>query len=130
MHCNFLIFIMRKKTLKIGKNLLVFSKSLLVTIARTWHSLRFSVSQKVFNTSKLWVIFSKAFLWFGNGIRFWENHNIKNCLTEKVYFFNENFPYIATVLTNKHYIHFSYKHEISSVQLQICLGIFKIEPQE
>ena len=35
LHCKFLILIMRKKKLKRGKNLLVLSKSLLVTIART-----------------------------------------------------------------------------------------------
>ena len=54
-----------KKTLKIGKNLLVFSKSLLVTVARTWDSLRLSMSQKVFSTSTLWLILSKNFLDLG-----------------------------------------------------------------
>ena len=35
LHCKFLILIMRKKNLKTGKNLLVLSKKLLVTIAKT-----------------------------------------------------------------------------------------------
>ena len=35
LHCKFLILIMRKKELKTGKNLLVLSKNLLVTIAGT-----------------------------------------------------------------------------------------------
>ena len=54
-----------KKKLKTGKNLLVLSKRLLVTIARTSDSLRFSVSQKVFNTSKFWLVLSKNFLDLG-----------------------------------------------------------------
>ena len=48
-----------KKNLSTGKNLLVLSKSFLVTIARTWDSLRFSVSQKVFNASTFWLALSK-----------------------------------------------------------------------
>ena len=55
---------MRKK-LKTGKKLLALSESLLVTIARTWDSLRFSVSQKVFNSTKFWLILSKNFLHLG-----------------------------------------------------------------
>ena len=63
LHCKFLILIMRKK--KLGKNLLVLSKDLLVIITRTWDSLRLSVSQKVFNTSKFWLILIKNFLDLG-----------------------------------------------------------------
>ena len=58
-HCKFLILIMKKNQLKTVKNLLLLSKSLLVTIARTWDSLRSSVSQNVSNTSKFWLILSK-----------------------------------------------------------------------
>ena len=47
-----------KKKLKTGKNLLVLSESLLVTIARIWDSLRVSMSQQVFNTAKSWLILS------------------------------------------------------------------------
>ena len=66
LYCKFLILIMRKKKkLKTGKNLLVLSKDLLVIIARTCDSLRFSVSQKVFNTSKFWLILIKNFLDLG-----------------------------------------------------------------
>ena len=56
---------MRKKKLKAGKNLLFLSKSLLVTIARTRDSVRFSVNQKAFNTSNFWLILSKNFLHLG-----------------------------------------------------------------
>ena len=47
-----------KKKLKTGKNLLVLSESLLVTIARIWDSVRVSMSQQVFNTGKSWLILS------------------------------------------------------------------------
>ena len=65
--CKFLILIMKKK-LKTIKNLLPLSKSLLVPIARTWDSLRSSVSQNVFNTSKFWLILSENF--FDVGMEF------------------------------------------------------------
>ena len=51
----------KEKKLKTGKNLHVLSKSLLVTVARTWDSLRFSMSRKVFNTGKFWLILSKNY---------------------------------------------------------------------
>ena len=54
-----------KKNLKTGKNLLVLSKSLLVTTERTWYLMRFSVSHEAFNTSKFGLILSKDFLDLG-----------------------------------------------------------------
>ena len=65
---------MRKK-LKKGKNLLVLSKSLLVTTARTWDSLKFSASQKVFNMSKFWLFWVKDFwIWEWNSfMRKWQH---------------------------------------------------------
>ena len=61
LHCKFLIFIMRKKKLKTGKNLLVLSKSFLVTVARTCDSLRLSVSQKVFSIHREISFLNKNF---------------------------------------------------------------------
>ena len=98
LHCKFLILIMRrKKKLKTGKNLLVLSKSLLVAIQEPethWDSLWFKKCSIRVNSGSFWV---KTFL-FGNWIRLWENDNIWNCLTEKVYFLNENFFYPEAVL--------------------------------
>ena len=57
-----------EKKIIAGKNLLIVSKCLLVTIVRTWGLMRFSVSEKIFNASKFWLILSKNF--FDLGIEF------------------------------------------------------------
>ena len=89
---------MREKKLKIGKNLLVLGKSLLVTIAGTWDSLRFSVIPKVFNASKFWLILSKSFLHLGMKFAYEKMTTYKIALTRKFFFLNENFFYLETVL--------------------------------
>ena len=108
-----------KKNLKTGKNLLVLSKSFLVTIARTWDSLRFSVSQKVFNMSKFWLILSKNFLDLGMEFVYEKMTTYKIVSPRKSIFSMRIFSTL-TQSYKKHYIHFFYKHQINSVQLQIC----------
>ena len=94
-----------KKNLKTGKNLLVLSKSLLVTIARTWDSLRFSVSQKVFNTSKFWLILSKNFLDLGMEFVYEKMTTYKIVSPRKSIFSMRTFS-TSKQSYNKHYIHF------------------------
>ena len=108
---------MRKK-LKTGKNLLIVSKSSLVTIVRTWGLLKFSVSEKLFNASKFWLILSKSIFDFRNGIHLWENNNIRlshreSLLSQLYFFLNWN-----SLITNTTYTFF-YKYQINSVQLQM-----------
>ena len=103
-HCKFLILIMRKK-LKTGKNLLVLSKSLLVTIAKTWDSLRFSVSHKVFNTSKFWLILSKNFLYLWMEFVY-ESMTIYKVVSPRKPVFSMRIFSILKQSYNKHYIHF------------------------
>ena len=94
-----------KNKLKTGKNLLVLSKSLLVTIAKTWNSLRFSVSQKVFNTSKFWLILSKNFLDLGMEFVYEKMTAYKIVSPRKSIFSMRTFSTLKQ-LYNKRYIHF------------------------
>ena len=62
--------------------------------------MRFSVSQKGFNTSKFSLILSKKFLDLGME-SVYEKMTTYKILTEKMSFLNENFFYIETVfITN------------------------------
>ena len=104
-HCKFLILIMREKKLKIGKNLLVLCKSLLVTIAGTWDSLRFSVIPKVFHASKFWLILSKNFLHLGMKFVYEKMTTYKIASSRKSIFSMRIFS-TSKQSYNKHYIHF------------------------
>ena len=116
---------MRKKT---SKNLLVFSKILLVTITKTWDSLRFSANQKVFNASKIRLILAKIFLDLGMEFIYEKMTTYKIASPGKSIFSMRIFATLKQ-FNNKHYTPF-YKHQINSVQLQMCLENFKNEPQE
>ena len=116
-----------KKNLKTGKNLLVLSKTLLVT--RIWDLLRFSMSQKVFSTSKFWLILSKNFL--DSGMEFvYTKMTTYKIVSPRKSIFPMRIFFTLKRSYNKHYIHFLKKHQINSVQFQICLGNFKNEPQK
>ena len=120
-HCKFLILIMRKKPQN-RQEFICLSKRLLITIARSWDSRRFSVSQKVFNTSKFWLILSKNFLDLGM-VFVYEKMTAYKIVSPRKSIFSMGIFSTLKQLYNKHYIHFFYNHQISSVQLQICLRV-------
>ena len=125
-HCKSLILIMNENPLKTGKNLLALSKTLFVTIARIWDSLRFSVSQKVFDTRKSWLILNDNFLDLGmefvyEKIPTYETVSARNSIfSMRIFCKLEVFQQALHTLL--------YRHQINSFQLQICLGTFKNEP--
>ena len=112
-HCKFLILIMRKKPQN-RQEFICLSKRLLITIARSWDSRRFSVSQKVFNTSKFWLILSKNFLDLGMEFVYEKMTTYKIVSPRK-----SIFSIFSTLKQsyNKPYKQFFYKHQINSVQL-------------
>ena len=118
----------KEKKLKTGKNLLVLSKSLLVTVARTWDSLRFSMSRKVFNTSKFWLILSKNFLDLGMKFVYEKMATYKIFSPRKSIFSIIIFSTLKQSYNTLHTIF--YKHQINSFQLLICLGNSKNELQK
>ena len=125
-HCKSLILIMNENPLKTGKNVLALSKTLFVTIARIWDSLRFSVSQKVFDTRKSWLILNDNFLDLGmefvyEKIPTYETVSPRNSIfSMRIFCKLEVFQQALHTLL--------YRHQINSFQLQICLGTFKNEP--
>ena len=87
------------------------------------------MSQKVFNTSKFWLILSKNFL----DLRMEFVHEkmaTYKIVSPRKFIFSMRIFSILKQPYNKHYIHFFYKHQMNLVQLQICLGNFKNEPQK
>ena len=125
-HCKSLILIMKKKTPQTGKNLLVLSKTLFVTIARIWDWLRFSVSQKVFSTRKSWLILNNNFLDLGMEFVYEKMSTYEIVSPRKSIFSMRIFWKLEVFQQTLHTL--LYRHQINSFQFQICLGTFKNEP--
>ena len=116
----------KKKPLKTGKNLLILSKTLFVTIARIWDSQRFSVSQKVFSTRKSWFILNNNFLDLGMEFVYEKMLTYEIVSPRNSIFSMRTFWKLEVFQQALHTL--LYRHQINSFQLQICLGTFKNEP--